>query len=30
VSAVSDAVDHLRQVEHLVDPKPAPAKPDEV
>lgn len=31
VSTVSDAVDHLRRVEHLVDPKPSPAKPaDEV
>jgi len=30
VSAVSEAVDHLRQVEHLVDPKPVSAKPDEV
>jgi hypothetical protein len=29
VGAVSDAVDHLRRVEHLVEPKPAPAKPDE-
>jgi hypothetical protein len=28
VSAVSEAVDHLRQVEHLVDPKVS-AKPDE-
>ncbi|HZJ55789.1 MAG TPA: hypothetical protein VFD38_16730 [Myxococcaceae bacterium] len=29
VSVVSEAVDHLRQVEHLVDPKPVAAKPDE-
>ena len=29
VGAVSDAVDHLRRVEHLVEPKPVPAKPDE-
>lgn len=27
VGAVSDAVDQLRRVEHLVDAKPAPAKP---
>ncbi len=27
VSAVSEAVDHLRRVEHLVDPKAVPAKP---
>jgi hypothetical protein len=27
VSAVSEAVDQLRQVEHLTAPKPAPAKP---
>ena len=27
VTAVSEAVDHLRQVEHLAEPKPAPAKP---
>jgi hypothetical protein len=26
-SAVSEAVDHLCRVEHLVDPQPAPAKP---
>ncbi len=27
VSAVSDAVDHLRRVEHLVDPRAVPVKP---
>ena len=29
VNAVSEAVDHLRKVEHLVEPKPVAAKPDE-
>lgn len=29
VTAVSEAVDHLRRVEHLAEPKPDPAKPDE-
>jgi hypothetical protein len=28
VNAVTDAVDHIRR-EHLVDPKPVPAKPDD-